>query len=352
MDSDEDLTFAEFAKKKGPKKKKAAPEPKDKGETIAELYYDEDFGYQSKARTYQMAHARDARITRKDVEDWFRDNGVAQKPRSFKNSYVAKYQRQEYQMDLFQMNRSSGIKDWSKMCMLMVDIFTKYTVITPVEGKDAHQLLTAIQRLFRKLGGEPGMLYTDQEPALKKPNITHFLDSKDVHLIMTMTHAAVAERQIRTFKRMIADRLRDRPEEERYYHNQEFLDGLTRIYNTTKHTTTGMTPIDARKEKNKKEVRTKLELTRRPVHHYPRLEVGDEVRTLVKKEPFSKESDPSWSKKLYKIKNIEGERISNMTGQLFYKLSPPGNKPEYLQHELLLVRKGSAAGEPGAASSG
>jgi predicted GNAT family acetyltransferase len=114
MDSeDEDLTFAQLAKKIGPKKKKekAAPEPKDKSETISKLYYDEESGYQSKARTYQMAHARDARITRKDVEDWFRENGVAQKPRSFKNSYVAKYQRQEYQMDLFQMNKGSGIKD-------------------------------------------------------------------------------------------------------------------------------------------------------------------------------------------------------------------------------------------------
>ena len=79
--------------------------------------------------------------------------------------------------------------------------------------------------------------------------------------------------------------------------------------------------------------------------------MGDAVRTLVKKEPFSKESDPNWSKKLYKIDSIEGERISNVMDQVFYKLSPPGNKPEYLQHELLLVRKGSAAGEPGAAAS-
>jgi hypothetical protein len=354
MDSDEDLTFADLAKKKGFKKKeeKPAPEAKGKRETIAELYYDEDFGYQSKARTYQMAHARDARITRNDVEDWFRENGVAQKPRSFKNSYVAKYPRQEYQMDLFQMNKNSGIKDWNKICMIMVDIFTKYTTITPVEGKDAYELRKAIKRLFKKMGGDPGMLYTDQEPALKKKQVTRYLDKEDVHLIMTMTHAAVAERQIRTFKRMIADRMRERPEGERYYHNQEFLDSLTAVYNRTKHTTTGKTPIDARKPENKKEVRMKLELARRPVRHYPRLEVGDTVRTLVKKEPFSKESDPNWSKKLYKIDSIEGERISNVTDQVFYKLRPPGNKPEYLQHELLLVRKGSAAGEPGAASSG
>ena len=154
MDSDEDLTFDELAKKKGFKKKeKPAPEAKDKSKTISELYYDEDFGYQSKVRTYQMAHARYARITRKDVEDWFRENGVAQKPRSFKNSCVAKFPRHEYQMDLFQMNKNSGIKGWNKICMIMVDIFTKYTTITPVEGKDAYELQKAIERLCEKMGG-------------------------------------------------------------------------------------------------------------------------------------------------------------------------------------------------------
>jgi hypothetical protein len=167
-----------------------------------------------------------------------------------------------------------------------------------------------------------------------------------------MTHAAVAERQIRTFKRMIADRMRNRAEGERYYHDQAFLDGLTNLYNKTKHATTGMTPIDASEPKNEEKVRTKLELARLPVHHYPRLKVGDMVRTLVKKQTFAKESDPNWSEKIYKIVKIELADIAHITGQVFYKLSPPGNKPEYLQHELLLVRKGSAAGEPGAASSG
>ena len=75
------------------------------------------------------------------------------------------------------------------------------------------------------------MLYTDREPALQKKQVTKYLDDEAVHLIMTMTHAAVAERQIRTVKRMIADRMRERPEGERYYHNQEFLDSLTAIYN-------------------------------------------------------------------------------------------------------------------------
>jgi hypothetical protein len=200
-----------------------------KDELISKIYHDEDKGYKSKAKTYTIAHERNPIITKKDVEDWFRNNGVAQKPRSFKNSYVAEAPLWEYQMDLFQMNKKSGIKDWEKICMIMVDIFTKRTEIVPVEGKGASELKDGIKKLLKKMGGEPGMLYTDQEPALKRKEITRYMDKKDIHLIMTATHASVVERQIRTFKRMIVERLRERPEAERLYHDEGYLDKLTNI---------------------------------------------------------------------------------------------------------------------------
>ena len=116
-----------------------------KDKLIAETYYSEEKGYKSKEKTYKMAREKNALITRKDVEDWFSRNGVALKPRSFKNSYIAGYPMQEYQMDLFQMNKKSGIKDWAKLCMIMVDIFTKRTEIVPVEGKDASDLKKGIR---------------------------------------------------------------------------------------------------------------------------------------------------------------------------------------------------------------
>lgn len=60
-----------------------------KDKLIAETYYNEEKGYKSKEKTYKMAREKNALITRKDVEDWFSRNGVALKPRSFKNSYIA-----------------------------------------------------------------------------------------------------------------------------------------------------------------------------------------------------------------------------------------------------------------------
>ena len=270
----------------------------------------------------------------------------------FKNSYIAKEPHWEYQMDLFQMNKTSGIKDYNKVCMIMVDIFTKHTEIVPIDGKNVHELKTGIEKLIEKMGRTPLMIYTDQEPALRNQRITKYMKNSDFHLIMTSTRAAVVERQIRTFKRMIVERLKRRPEAERFYHNEAFLDRLTNIYNHEVHRTTGMTPVDAEKPENIRAVRTQLELHRLPMHYYPRLDVGDHVRKLLKKQTFDKESDPNWSKRTYKISKIVGDKET--TGQVFYKLAndDPSSKPEYMQHELLLVRKGSTTGEPRAPSSG
>ena len=309
-----------------------------KDKIIGEVYYDEDHGYKNKFQTYKLAHEKSAIITRHDVNDWFERNGESLKPRSFKNSYIAQYPTWEYQMDLFQLNKTSGIKDFNKLCLIMVDIFTKRTEIVPIQGKNAKDLQTGIEKLIEKMGREPLMIYTDQEPALKNQKITKYMKDKNIHLIMTLTHAAVVERQIRTFKRMIIERLRKRPEAERIYHNEAFLDRLTSIYNHEVHHTTGMTPIEAEKKENERAVRTQLELHRLPMHYYPRLEVGDQVKKLLKKQTFDKESDPRWSKRSYKISKIE-----EISGQSFYKLSndDPSSKPEYMQHELLLVKKGS-----------
>ena len=139
----------------------------------------------------------------------------------FENSYITHRTHQEYQMDLFQMNGKSGVKGWKKYVALMVDIFSKYTVLQPIDGKTGEQLEMAINAMIQEMNvksnedytvdteivNKPRVIYSDQEPALKAAPVTEYLKDNDIELVMTSTHAAVAERQIRTFKRMIVERL-------------------------------------------------------------------------------------------------------------------------------------------------
>ena len=88
----------------------------------------------------------------------------------------------------------------------MVDIFTKFTHIVPLKSKQPEDVLDGIKKCFGKVG-VPTSIYCDVEGAFVSNIVKKYLEEKHVKLITTNGHAPVAERQIRTFKNMIYQRL-------------------------------------------------------------------------------------------------------------------------------------------------
>ena len=52
------------------------------------------------------------------------------------------------------------------------------------------------------------------------------------------------------------------------------------------HSATGMTPIQARDEKNHMKVKLNLELKRKSTRKYPPVEIGDKVKIYTKKKAY------------------------------------------------------------------
>ena len=121
------------------------------------------------------------------------------------NSFIAHTPAEEYQMDLFFM---SDLKDPEYACgLLMVDIFTKYTVIIPTKSKQIHDVAVAIEEAIKKMGQKPITIYSDNEGAFISNEIHKYFKNNDIRHITTLSHAPVAERQIRTIKAMIYQRV-------------------------------------------------------------------------------------------------------------------------------------------------
>ena len=98
-------------------------------EIIHATYYDKA-GYGSQAYTLKHAKEKDPKIKLEDIRRWFETNIEQQgKMRGF-NSYVASKPNQEYQMDLMFFTEADLE---FKVGMLMVDIFTKITVVVPLK---------------------------------------------------------------------------------------------------------------------------------------------------------------------------------------------------------------------------
>ena len=301
------------------------------------IYYDAD-GYGSIQNTFDKAKLIDPTLTYETVKNWYAKNLIKKDNYRHYNSFIANYPKQEYQVDIMEMKDRSNFEDADKAVLVGVDIFTKEIQIIKLYRKSADHYLESLEKLVEKLGGPPEYIYSDMDPALLNIHVQTWLESKHIQLITTRTHAAVVERAIRTIKQQIDRRLEDKPEGEKIWWDQDFLDLICHVYNEKRiNSTTHLAPVDAKKDENLGQVKSNLERHRVSMRTYDELNVGDQVRRYEKKKNYAKEHVGVWSQKIYTIEKIE--RLSN--DEPIYILEPKErrDKPFYLRHELLLIPK-------------
>ena len=224
----------------------------------------------------------DPSVTADDFKEWKAKQDVGQKAKMRgMNSFIADKPREEYQMDLFFMADQQVDKKF-KSALLMVDIFTKWTQVVMVASKQWPDVLEGIKKLIPMMGGKPKTIYSDDEGAFSKSTeIQKYFVDEDIRHLVTRSHAPVAERQIRTFKNMIYKRLEAPKNEGKQWF--ELLDQVLLTYNRQRvHSSTQMTPHEARQNNNQQSVKFNLELKRQHGRKYPEISVGDIVKVYKK----------------------------------------------------------------------
>ena len=267
-----------------------------KYEVIEKIYYDLA-GYGSIQNTLKEARKYDNTITYDDVKQW-KDKQVLGQKRQIRgtNSFIAKEPLEEFQMDLMFF---SDVEKGS-VALLMVDIFTKFTHIVEVKSKQPDDVLEGIKKCFDKMN-KPRSIYSDVEGAFTSNIVKKYLNDNNVKLITTNGHAPVAERQIRTFKNMIYQRLEKTSKSWR-----ELLYPVLLVYNNKQvHRVTKMTPAEAMQKSNHLEVRINLEMKRKHSRLYPEINVGDTVKIYKKKDKLDKERLSVWGHKTYTVQDIQ-----------------------------------------------
>ena len=299
----------------------------EKDKIISKVYYD-TAGYGSVAATLADAKTYDSSITYADVKKW-KDTQTVQKHnlRGY-NSFVVDKPFEEFQMDLaffFDLNKETDDKTYAGM-LLMVDIFTKFTTAVLVKSKQIPDIVEAIKEDIKKMGGKPQTIYSDNEGAFVSNEIQKCFKDNNIRHITTLTHAPVAERQIRTIKSMIYQRVEKT--RQKWY---DILGAVLLVYNNRMvHSSTKMTPNEARKPANEINVKLNLQLNRTKLRKYPTVSVGDTVRLYRKKDKLDKERKSIWSVNVYKVENI-----IHSGGEAMFKLE--GLTKPVLRHEILLI---------------
>ena len=179
--------------------------------------------------------------------------------------------------------------------------------------------------VMQKMKGKPEMVYSDDEGSFTSSIVKEWLDKEKIKHGIARTHAPVAERNIRTIKAMIDKRI------EKAAAGTEWTDLLYQVLltynNKMEHSATGLTPEEARKDRN----HMKVEVNRVSKRKYPDVSVGDRVKVYTKKDRLDKGRISVWSKDSFEVAGIEASH-----GQKYYKVA--GRDRPLLRHEILLLR--------------
>lgn len=300
-----------------------------KDEIIAKVYHD-TAGYGSVATTLADAKKYNPSITIDDVKKWKERHAISLPKNNLRgyNSFIVNKPFQEFQMDLaffFDLNKEQNDRTYAGV-LLMVDIFSKYTTAVLIKTKQIPDILEAVKEDIRKMGGKPETMYTDNEGAFVSNELQKYFRENGIKHITTLSHAPVAERQIRTIKSMIYQRVEDT--KQKWY---DVLGPVLLVYNNKMvHSATKMTPNAARKPTNELNVKLNLHINRTRLRKYPTVSVGDTVRLYRKKDKLDKERKSIWSAQIYKVENI-----IHSGGEAMFKLE--GVAKPVLRHEILLT---------------
>ena len=307
-----------------------------KDDIISNVYYDVEGGFGSVQETYKKSKAKNPEITLDDVKKFMSKQPNKQiKGYRGSNSYTAPFARFEYQIDIMVMSpltKNPEVKvpvanGEPKYALVVIDIFSKLADVIPMKENNSESVLDALKQAFNKMG-YPMSIYSDNDGAFQSV-VKKFFEDEGIEHIITQTHANVAERFIRTMKNMIHDRVR--------FNKAPWTSMLKPVlnkYNSSKHSSTNMTPKEAHNDKNNLKVRVNLTMKENNKRKYPTIREGDEVRYFHKQRgnyTDRKEYVSKWSKEKYKVVTIKYDMMGNKT----YKLE--GLQKPYLRHELLLV---------------
>ena len=201
--------------------------------------------------------------------------------------------------DLVEMGRFSDWNKGIKYLLMVIDVFSKFGWIEPLQNKKGETVAAAF-----KLGRKPRLLWTDKGKEFYNKNVNQLLTRKNIKLYSTENEekSSVIERFTRTIKQKMW-KMFSANNNTIYVDN---IDELLKNYNSSWHRSVQMSPIAASDIKNKHQVFANLysdeiyEQVKKP-----KFQIGDRVRiSKYKRKLFDKRFTPNWTEEVFVINQI------------------------------------------------
>ena len=216
--------------------------------------------------------------------------------------------------DLVEMQKYSKWNKGIKYLLMVIDIFSKYGWIEALKDKKTESVSLAFDHIFKKSKRKPEKLWTDKGSEFISKHFKDFLKRNNIMVYHTQNEekSSVVERWIRTMKNKMW-KMFSANNNTVYW---DKLDKLVDDYNNRKHSSIKMSPTEASKKGNEKQVFVNLyedEIFLKPGK--PKFSIGDKVRiSKYKRRVFDKGYTPNWTEEVFVIDKI------NLTKPITYNV--------------------------------
>ena len=283
------------------------------------------------------------KINKKDIDkalstsDIYTKYKQYSKPRKYSPIFV-RNKRELFQCDLisFTQNNLPQENDDFKHLFTTIDVFSKMAWVYPIRDKKCDTVLLCFKDILQKCGKKPQKVQTDRgteficktfEKYFRDEMIFHYLSYSD-------RKCPVIERFNLTIQQLIY-KLMEYKSTSRWI---DCIDQAMEIYLNRKHNTIKMTPLEAEKLKNEKEVRRNLfkffNKNSREKPQKQKFKVGDKVRVWKYHRTFKRGYDSNFTDEYFTIYKV----LKNLP-VIRYQLKDYNGEEivgNYFQEELVL----------------
>ena len=142
--------------------------------------------------------------------------------------------------DLVEMGRFSDWNKGIKYLLMVIDVFSKFGWIEPLQNKKGETVAAAFEKIF-KFGRQPRLLWTDKGKEFYNKNVNQLLSRKNIKLYSTENEekSSIAERFNRTIKQQMW-KMFSANNNTIYF---DKIDELLKNYNSSWHRSVQMSPL-------------------------------------------------------------------------------------------------------------
>ena len=190
-----------------------------------------------------------------------------------------------------------------KYLLTVIDVFSKYGWIVALKDKKTESVSLAFDHIFEKSKRKPEKLWTDKGSEFISKHFKDFLKKNNIKLYHTENEekSSIVERWNKTMKNKMWKMFSA--------NNTVYWDKLDKLVddcNNTVHSSIEMTPTEASKKENEKQVFANLygDLIYLKTKK-PKFSIGDKVRiSKYKRRVFDKGYTPNWTEELFVVDKI------------------------------------------------